>query len=221
MWERGREFVIRAGTVILAFSIIIWSLLYFPRDQALEEKTTQDFVAQAAANSSPAAVQAELDNPDSSLSLRLAHRIESAQIEQSYLGRFGHAVQPVFEPAGFDWKITVGVLASFPAREVIVSTLGVTYSVGEGAEADSKHLQRVMRDAKWTEGPRVGTPIFSLAAILALMVFFALCSQCGPTVATLAQETGGWKWAAISFVYMTALAWLMAVAVYQGVSRLA
>jgi ferrous iron transport protein B len=77
-----------------------------------------------------------------------------------------------------------------------------------------------MRDAKWPDGPRAGTAIFSLAAVLALMVFFALCSQCGPTVATLAQETGGWKWAVISFVYMTALAWIMAVVVYQVVLRL-
>jgi ferrous iron transport protein B len=136
------------------------------------------------------------------------------------MGRFGKAVQPVFNPLGFDWKITVGVLASFPAREVIVSTLGVTYSVGEGAKADSQHLRKAMQDAKWSEGPRAGTPIFSLAAVLALMVFFALCSQCGPTIATLAQETGGWKWAAGSFVYMTALAWLAGTAVYQVVIRL-
>ena len=112
------------------------------------------------------------------------------------------------------------MLASFPAREVIVSTLGVTYSVGEGAEADSRQLRKAMQDAKWSEGPRAGTPIFSLAAVLALMVFFALCSQCGPTIATLAQETGGWKWAAGSFVYMTALAWVVAILVYQGVSRI-
>ena len=114
----------------------------------------------------------------------------------------------------------MGVLASFPAREVIVSTLGVTYSIGKGAEGDSEHLRSAMQNAKWTEGPRKSTPIFSLAAVLALMVFFALCSQCGPTIATLAQETGGWKWAAISFFYMTILAWIMAVVVYQTVIRL-
>jgi ferrous iron transport protein B len=201
MWQNAAEFVSRAGTVIFAITIIVWALSYFPRDPAVEQRIRATSVGVA-----PEVVDAQ---------------VQSAYVEQSWMGRFGKSVQPIFDPCGFDWKITVGVLASFPAREVIVSTLGVTYSVGEGAEADSKHLQRVMRDAKWTEGPRVGTPIFSLAAILALMVFFALCSQCGPTVATLAQETGGWKWAAISFIYMTALAWLMAVAVYQGVSRLA
>ena len=201
MWQNAAEFVSKAGTVIFAITIIVWALSYFPRDPAVEQR-----IRATAVGGAPEVVDAQ---------------VQSAYVEQSWMGRFGKSVQPIFDPCGFDWKITVGVLASFPAREVIVSTLGVTYSVGEGAEADSKHLQQVMRDAKWTEGPRVGTPIFSLAAILALMVFFALCSQCGPTVATLAQETGGWKWAAISFVYMTALAWLMAVAVYQGVSRLA
>jgi ferrous iron transport protein B len=201
MWQNAAEFVSRAGTVIFAITIIVWALSYFPRDPAVEQRIRATAVGVA-----PEVVDAQ---------------VQSAYVEQSWMGRFGKSVQPIFDPCGFDWKITVGVLASFPAREVIVSTLGVTYSVGEGAEADSMHLQQVMRDAKWTEGPRVGTPIFSLAAILALMVFFALCSQCGPTVATLAQETGGWKWAVISFVYMTALAWLMAVAVYQGVSRLA
>jgi ferrous iron transport protein B len=199
MWQNAAEFVSKAGTVIFAITIIVWALSYFPRDPAVEQRIRA--------------------NGDSVGAEVVAARVQAAYVEQSYMGRFGKAVQPIFDPCGFDWKITVGVLASFPAREVIVSTLGVTYSVGEGAKADSKHLQQVMFDAKWTEGPRVGTPIFSLAAVLALMVFFALCSQCGPTIATLAQETGGWKWAVISFVYMTALAWLMAVAVYQVVIR--
>jgi ferrous iron transport protein B len=200
MWQNAAEFVSKAGTVIFAITIIVWALSYFPRDASVAER-----IKAANPAASEEVVQAKL---------------QAAYVEQSYMGRFGKAVQPIFDPLGFDWKITVGVLASFPAREVIVSTLGVTYSVGEGAEADSQHLRKAMQDAKWSEGPRAGTPIFSLAAVLALMVFFALCSQCGPTIATLAQETGGWKWAVGSFVYMTALAWLAGTAVYQVVIRL-
>ena len=200
MWQNAAEFVSKAGTVIFAITIIVWALSYFPRDASVAER-----IKSANPAASEEVVKAKL---------------QAAYVEQSYMGRFGKAVQPIFDPLGFDWKITVGVLASFPAREVIVSTLGVTYSVGEGAEADSQHLRKAMQDAKWSEGPRAGTPIFSLAAVLALMVFFALCSQCGPTIATLAQETGGWKWAAGSFVYMTALAWLAGTAVYQVVIRL-
>jgi ferrous iron transport protein B len=178
MWQNAAEFVSKAGTVIFAITIIVWALSYFPRDASVAERI-------------------KAANPTAAEEVVKA-KVQAAYVEQSYMGRFGKAVQPVFDPLGFDWKITVGVLASFPAREVIVSTLGVTYSVGEGAEADSQQLRKAMQDAKWSEGPRAGSPIFSLAAVLALMVFFALCSQCGPTIATLAQETGGWKWAAVS-----------------------
>jgi ferrous iron transport protein B len=201
MWQNAAEFVSKAGTVIFAITIIVWALSYFPRDASVAERI-------------------KAANPAASAELVDA-KVQAAYVEQSYMGRFGKAVQPAFDPLGFDWKITVGVLASFPAREVIVSTLGVTYSVGEGAEADSRHLRKAMQDAKWADGPRAGRPIFSLAAVLALMVFFALCSQCGPTIATLAQETGGWKWAAASFVTMTTLAWLVGALVYQVVIRLA
>jgi ferrous iron transport protein B len=200
MWQNAAEFVSKAGTVIFAITIIVWALSYFPRDASVAAR-----------------VRAEHPTLEASA---LHAKTQAAYVEQSYMGRFGKAVQPVFDPLGFDWKITVGVLASFPAREVIVSTLGVTYSVGEGAEADSQHLRQAMQGAKWSEGPRAGSPIFSLAAVLALMVFFALCSQCGPTIATLAQESGGWKWAAASFAYMTALAWVVAMLVYQVVIRL-
>ena len=200
MWQNAAEFVSKAGTVIFAITIVVWALSYFPRDASVAERI-------------------KAANPTAAEEVVKA-KTQAAYVEQSYMGRFGKTVQPIFDPLGFDWKITVGVLASFPAREVIVSTLGVTYSVGEGAKADSQHLRQAMQDAKWSEGPRAGSPIFSLAAVLALMVFFALCSQCGPTIATLAQETGGWKWAAASFAYMTALAWIVGTLVYQVVIRL-
>ncbi len=199
MWQNAAEFVSKAGTVIFAITIIVWALAYFPR--------SPEVAAQVRA-SHPTLTETEL-----------LPKIQGAYTEQSYMGRFGKTIQPIFDPCGFDWKITVGVLASFPAREVIVSTLGVTYSVGEGAKADSEHLRHEMQNAQWSEGPRRGQPIFSLGTVLALMVFFALCSQCGPTIVTLAQESGGWKWAAVSFVYMTVLAWTMAALIYQGVSR--
>ena len=200
MWQNAAEFVSKAGTVIFAITIIVWALSYFPRDASVAERI-------------------KAANPTAAEEVVKA-KTQAAYVEQSYMGRFGKTVQPIFDPLGFDWKITVGVLASFPAREVIVSTLGVTYSVGEGAKADSQHLRQAMQDAKWSDGPRAGRPIFSLAAVLALMVFFALCSQCGPTIATLAQESGGWRWAAASFVYMTALAWVVGTLVYQAVIRL-
>jgi ferrous iron transport protein B len=214
MWERGREFVLRAGTVILAFSILIWSLLYFPRDPSVEEQTTQSFLREAAANHSEVEIQDALKNPTSEWNQVLAHRIDSAYIEQSYLGRFGKAVQPVFDPAGFDWKITVGVLSSFPAREVIIATMGIIYNLGADVDEGSDDLRSVLQNEKWTSGPRKGEPVFTLPVVLGIMVFFALCMQCGATVAIIARELN-WRWAAFSFFGMTGLAWLGAVLIYQ------
>ena len=214
MWERGREFVMRAGTVILAFSILIWSLLYFPRDPEVKEKATQSFLASAALKHAPVEIQAALENPESNLSTALAHHIDSAYIEQSYLGRFGKTVQPVFDPAGFDWKITVGVLSSFPAREVIIATMGIIYNLGADVDEGSDDLRSVLQKEKWTSGPREGQSVYTLPVVLGIMVFFALCMQCGATVAIIARELN-WRWAAFSFFGMTALAWLSAVLIYQ------
>lgn len=217
MWERGRAFLVQAGTVILAISVVVWALLYFPRPEEVASKTREAFLAEHASAMSQADIAEELKDPESALSLKLDHRIGGAYIEQSYLGQFGKAVQPVFDPAGFDWKITVGVLSSFPAREVIIATLGIIYNLG--ADAEESDLRANIAQEKWHEGPRKGQPVFTLPVVFGLMVFFALCMQCGATVAVIAKELS-WKWAAASFATMTAIAWLAAVLIYQIGSRL-
>lgn len=216
MYQAGKEFVQRAGTIILAITVIVWALLYFPHPQGLENEITEEFVAeQAAANPGGAeAVEAQLTDEDSELATELGNQIDAAYINQSYMARIGKTIQPVFAPAGFDWKITVGVVASFPAREVIISTLGVIYSLGGDVDEESPSLKNTLQNATWQEGPKAGQPIFTLAVALAIMVFFALCQQCGATVAVMAKELG-WRWAAASFFSMTALAWIGAVVVYQ------
>ena len=214
MWERGREFVLRAGTVILAFSVIIWALLYFPRDQAEADKARAAFVEAQSTTMSGQEVASALADKQSKLSSALAHRIESAYIEHSYLGKFGKAAQPVFNPAGFDWKITVGVLSSFPAREVVIATLGIIYNLGANVDEKSEDLRTVLKDEKWTSGPRIGRPVYTLPVVIGIMVFFALCMQCGSTVAIISKELS-WRWAAASFFGMTFLAWFCAVVIYQ------
>lgn len=199
MYESGKEFVVRAGTVIFAMTIIIWALLYFPRSVEVEE-------------------QIALANPSLEEEV-LAQQVDAAYLEQSYMGRFGKFVQPVFAPAGYDWKITVGVLASFPAREVIISTLGITYALGGEVDEESGDLRSVMKETKWESGPRKGEPVFNLAVALSIMVFFALCMQCGATVAVIAKELN-WTWAIASFVSMTVMAWAAAVLTYQIVIRI-
>ena len=216
MWERGREFLVRAGTIILALSVIIWALLYFPRDPEVGVLETAAFLQESARTSGPTIgeIESQLADEDSSASQTLANRIQSAYVEQSYLGRFGRTVQPLFALAGFDWKITVGVLSSFPAREVIISTLGIIYRLGADLDEKTEAMREVMADERWTTGPLTGRPVFTVPVVLSIMVFFALCMQCGATMAVIAKELN-WRWAVASFVGMTALAWIAAVAVYQ------
>ena len=216
MWERGREFLRRAGSVILALSVVIWALVYFPRPVAVAEKTRQDYVQEQVVRGMTAdAVIRGLAEKKSDFSKELEKREQSAYVQQSLMGRMGRAVQPVFAPAGFDWKITIGVLASFPAREVIISTLGIIYNLGTEVDEHSGPLRERLAAERWTEGPLIGRPVFTLPVVLSIMIFFALCLQCGSTVAIIGREAG-WKWSFFAFVYMTALAWLGAVLVYQA-----
>ena len=193
MWERAREFLVRAGTVIVAMTIIIWALVYFPRPDEVRERIETASVADSA---------------------QTGRAVDAAYIEQSYLARAGRAVQPLFAPAGFDWKITVGVLASFPAREVIIATLGTIYGIGQDVDEESGDLRSVLGRDLWTHGALAGKPVFTVPVALAIMVFFALCLQCGATVAVMAKEAN-WGWAIFGFLYMTTLAWLGAVLTYQ------
>ncbi len=210
--ESGKDFVVRAGTIIFAMTLVVWALLYFPRPASLEAEVAAGHISpitQGAALETAGTIHAGEDEGD-----ELDERIAAAYLEQSYMGRFGKALQPIFDPAGFDWKITVGVLASFPAREVIISTLGVIYSLGGEVDEESPNLRTALAQARWEDGPRRGEPVFNLPVALAIMVFFALCMQCGSTLAVITGELN-WRWALASFLIMTGLAWVGAVLVYQ------
>lgn len=218
--QRGKRFLTDAGTVIFCITVLIWALLYFPRPAAVAEQTRTAFVTEQARSTGlgEETVIQKLQDPDNELSGDLDHAVTSAYMEQSFLGRAGKAVQPVFEPAGFDWKITIGVLASFPAREVIISTLGVIYNLGNDQDEESTDLRSKLKQEVWPSGPRAGQPVFTVATAASIMVFFALCMQCGATVAIMKAEAS-LKWAASAFVLMTSLAWLGAVLTFQVLSR--
>ena len=139
-----------------------------------------------------------------------------AQLRQSYLGQMGHAIEPAFRPLGWDWRISMAALASFPAREVVIGTLGTIFNAGKDSGAESAALRQTLKEAKRDDG----TPVFNLAVALGFMVFFALCAQCVSTLAIIKRESGHWKYAAFVFVYMTALAWVGAAATYQVAVRL-
>jgi len=216
MLERGKVFLRTAGSVIFAMTIIIWALLYFPRPTDLPARVESGFAADyaSAGGTSAEAVDAALRAGDAKTVHALDHAVASAYIEQSYLGRVGRFIQPVFAPAGFDWKLSVSIVSSFPAREVVLSTIGVIYRQGDKVDENSAALRKSMEADRWSGGPKDGKPVYTLPMVIALMVFFALCQQCMATVAAIVREAG-WGWAVFSFVYMTALAWAGAVAVYQ------
>jgi ferrous iron transport protein B len=154
----------------------------------------------------------QLEEQKAELEGQINNAIDGAYIEQSFLGRAGHWIEPVVKPLGWDWRIGCAAIASFPAREVIVGTLGVIYSLGGEEDEESQPLRETLREAKWAGTNR---PVFNIPVALSIMVFFALCAQCAATLVVIRRETNSWGWAAFTFVYMTALAYVGALVTYQ------
>ena len=139
-------------------------------------------------------------------------QLHAAQLEESLAGDLGKGLEPLLEPLGFDWKIGVGLIGAFAAREVFVSTLGLVYGVGGDVDEESTSLRERIRAAARPDGSRVFTPLVGLS----LLVFFALACQCLSTLAVVKRETNGWRWPVFLLAYMTALAWGASFVVYQG-----
>lgn len=216
LFDRAKAFLVRAGTIILTITIVVWALSYFPRPASIAasyDEQRQETVAQLEALSNDQnASRAELEERASQLNEEEA----GAYLRQSFFGRMGHAVEPIFAPLGWDWKISMAALASFPAREVVVSTLGTIYNFGADAEEETQQLGERLREERWPDSDR---PVFTIPVALSIMVFFALCCQCGATVATIRRETSSWGWAWFTFVYMTGLAYVGAFLTFQVGSR--
>ena len=139
----------------------------------------------------------------------LENAAAAAQLEQSFLGRAGKVVEPVFQPLGWDWKISAAVIAGFPAREVVVAVLGTVYAVGD--EADEATLTGRLQSASHADG----SPVFTLPMVVGLLIFYACCLQCAATLAVIRRETNGWRWPAFAWLYMTSLGYLGALISYQ------
>jgi ferrous iron transport protein B len=199
MWLRARAFLGEAGTVILAFTILMWLLLSYPKLDAPPEAGLP--APSGAVSVSIAPGEGSLDATPS---------FEARQLEQSFGGRLGKTLEPVLAPLGFDWKIGVGIVGAFAAREVFVSVMGLVYGLGEVGDDDAPLRER-MRAEMRADGQPVYTPLVGLS----LMVFFALACQCMSTLAVVRRETQTWRWPAFLFAYMTGLAWVMSFAVYQ------
>ncbi len=204
VYRQGKEFLRRAGTIIFAITIIVWALAYFPHSPEIEEQ----FAAERAGIEASIPEGAERDEAlaDS------GNREAAAQLNNSFFARGGHLIEPLVKPLGWDWRIGVATLASFPAREVVVATLGTIFALGTDVDEESESLKSTMNAATWPDG----SPLFTVPVALSIMVFFALCCQCGATLAVIRRETQSWRWPAFTFAYMTVLAYVAALIVYQG-----
>jgi len=212
--NRTRSFIKRAGTIIAAITIIIWALSYFPRSDEIGAKYAEKYAALETGSKSTLTPEEY-----GSSRKRLANEEAGEYLANSYFGRMGRTIEPLFEPLGWDWKITLAALASFPAREVVIATLGTIYNLGSGVDEESTTLVAKMQNAEWDHGAQIGQKVFNPAVALSIMVFFALCCQCGATLVTMKQETGKLRYPIIAFVYMTALAYVGALVTYQIFSR--
>ncbi len=219
-WERVVVFVRNAGTIIAAISILVWAALYYPHD-------LRSLPPELLRRQQELIVLRDTLPPGSSQRQRweteleqIERQITAAYQRSSFMGRLGRAIEPVFRPLGWDWRIGTAVIASFPAREVVVATLGVMFNldadVAEANQGPSPFHDR-LRSAVWEGTDR---PLFNIPVALSLMVFYALCAQCAATLAVIGRETNSWRWPIFTFAYMTTLAYLGALATYQIGARI-
>ena len=209
MWDRSKLFLKRAGTVILGINILLWFLATYPRSSELQQQFDQRHAQWKQAASNPPT------SAESETLKRLDQEEAGEKLRQSFAGRLGRAIEPALKPLGFDWKIGIGIVTSFAAREVFVSTLSVVYNVGGDSE-NTASLAEVMKSERRDDGRKTYTPLTGLT----LMVFYVFAMQCVSTVAVVRRETNSWKWPLFQTVYMTSLAWILAFLTYQVGTRL-
>lgn len=200
MYSKSRTFVLAAGKIILAISVILWVLASYGPPSKMDAAIASIQVPDA--NASPEIV----DTYNNTLS--------SVKLENSYIGIAGKFIEPVIRPLGYDWKIGIALITSFAAREVFVSTIATLYSVGTDVEDELTIQEKLDQEVN----PKTGEKVFNVATAFSLIVFYAFAMQCMSTLAVVYRETKGWKWPAIQTVYMTALAYVSAWAVYQLLS---
>ncbi|WP_437184885.1 ferrous iron transport protein B [Planctomicrobium sp. SH668] len=209
--DRAKAFVLQAGSLIFAVTVLVWAAGYFPEDHAEHHRVQKEIVLEE-----EAIPEGEKTTPRLEELLENERHISAELIHASYLGRMGRAVEPIFKPLGWDWRLSVGAIASFPAREVIIATLGTIFSLGGDVSEEDQGLIATLQNATWPDG----SPLFTIPVALSVMVFFALCAQCGATLMVIRRETNSWIWPIFTFVYMTTLAYIAALIVYQVGTRI-
>ena len=246
VWMNTRAFLTKAGTTIFCLSVILWAMAYYPRlpenlsaqakaaampaaklqvrMQTYNPKSPAESVLLA--ESSPAgdrlreSLVANMSPEEQSKAEEIAgQKVAGAQAEYSFSGRLGHFMEPALRPLGYDWKIGIGLVSAFAAREVFVSSMGIVYSVGNVEDGKTADLASAMKGDIYSSGPRAGKPVWTPIVAVSLLVWFVLAMQCMSTFAIVRRETGGWRWPIFMLVYMNALAYVVALLVYQVGTR--
>jgi ferrous iron transport protein B len=197
--ERSLLFVRKAGTIILAASVVLWFLASYPHGGP-EVRAVETRLA-AARQAGDAAVRPAIE-----------HQLAAVTIEHSYAGQVGRFLEPLIAPLGFDWRIGVGLVTSLAAREVMVSTMATVFNLGNADENVLPLRESLRRATDARTGKRAYSPLTGIS----LMVFFVLACQCMSTVAVVRRETQSWRWPLFMMLLMNAMAWLASFAVYQG-----
>jgi ferrous iron transport protein B len=200
MWDRSRLFLRRAGTVILGINILLWFLATYPRtENGVMEKGSDGVMEKQIARDANTPSSAEL---------------AGEKLRHSFAGRMGHFIEPAIAPLGFDWKMGIGIITSFAAREVFVSTMSTVYNVGSADESESgkEALAQTLRMQTRPDGSPLYTPLLAVT----LMVFYVFALQCASTVVVVRRETNSWKWPVFQWLYMSALAWILAFITWHG-----
>jgi len=195
MYEKVVSYIVGAGKIILALSVILWFL------GAHGPSATFD-------NAEEIITQRHKDDVLSDK--QLADEIAGYQLENSYIGLIGKGVEPLFRPLGYDWKMSIAVLTSFAAREVFVGNLATLYNMGSEGEDDSKVIERMSKETRAD-----GTPMFTFATGVSLLLFYAFAMQCLSTVGVTRKETNSWKWTVFQLLFMTGFAYIIAMMAYQ------
>jgi len=194
MIEKGKIFIRDVGKVIIILSLILWALAAFGPPAAMKEVETKY----------AALVQ---QHPEQAKELEKDHA--AAKLEHSFAGVMGRGFEHIIRPLGYDWKIGIALITSFAAREVFVGTMATLYSVGD-SDAGKTTLREKMQIARREDG----TPVYTLAVGLSLLIFYVFAMQCMSTLAVVKRETRSWKYPAIQFIYMFGIAYLSALLVY-------
>jgi ferrous iron transport protein B len=230
MWDRSKLFLRRAGTVILGINILLWFLATYPKSDLDARRVA--VVKATFPNLSFHSTGRRLDVTMLRAQLQEISRTNSAAIaviesleaidkeevgenlRHSFAGRLGQLIEPAIKPLGFDWKIGIGIVSSFAAREVFVSTMSLVYNVGEADDSDkaTQTLAQTLREQTRSDG----SPVYTTLVAVTLMVFYVFALQCVSTIAIVRRETNGWKWPVFQWLYMGALAWVLAFITYQG-----